>query len=89
MCVFQCESDYVVERPCEGDLGRQPYAKRECALLYSDVFAPCHNVVSVTQVTHILAHTNNPECVTECSRREVILPATGESGLVRGYGNDY
>ncbi|XP_035498921.2 otogelin-like protein isoform X1 [Scophthalmus maximus] len=43
----QCESDYVVERPCEGDLGRQPYAKRECALLYSDVFAPCHNVVDV------------------------------------------
>uniref|UniRef100_A0A667Z3U8 Otogelin like n=1 Tax=Myripristis murdjan TaxID=586833 RepID=A0A667Z3U8_9TELE len=43
----QCESDYVVKRPCEGDLGRQPYAKRECALLYSDVFAPCHNVVDV------------------------------------------
>ncbi|XP_060891259.1 otogelin-like protein [Labrus mixtus] len=43
----QCESDYVIERPCEGDLGRQPYAKRECALLYSDVFAPCHNVVDV------------------------------------------
>ncbi|TNN34731.1 Otogelin-like protein [Liparis tanakae] len=40
----QCESEYVVERPCEGDLGRQPYAKRECALLYTDVFAPCHNV---------------------------------------------
>uniref|UniRef100_A0A3Q3ASD0 Otogelin-like n=1 Tax=Kryptolebias marmoratus TaxID=37003 RepID=A0A3Q3ASD0_KRYMA len=43
----QCESDYILERPCEGDLGRQPYAKRECALLYSDVFAPCHNVVDV------------------------------------------
>ncbi|XP_056138191.1 otogelin-like protein [Lampris incognitus] len=43
----QCESDYVVKRPCEGDLGRQPYAKRECALLYSDIFAPCHNVVDV------------------------------------------
>ncbi|XP_075894113.1 otogelin-like protein [Nelusetta ayraudi] len=43
----QCESDYVLVRPCEGDLGRQPYAKRECALLYSDVFAPCHNVVDV------------------------------------------
>ncbi|XP_015239499.1 PREDICTED: otogelin-like protein isoform X3 [Cyprinodon variegatus] len=43
----QCESDYIVERPCERDLGRQPYAKRECALLYSDVFAPCHNVVDV------------------------------------------
>ncbi|XP_061898588.1 otogelin-like protein isoform X4 [Entelurus aequoreus] len=43
----QCQSDYVVERPCEADLGRQPYAKRECAHLYSDVFAPCHNVVDV------------------------------------------
>uniref|UniRef100_A0A8C9TD73 Otogelin like n=1 Tax=Scleropages formosus TaxID=113540 RepID=A0A8C9TD73_SCLFO len=44
----QCESDFVVQRPCEGDLNRQPYAKRECALLYSDVFSPCHNVVDVT-----------------------------------------
>uniref|UniRef100_A0AAR2L9B6 Otogelin-like n=1 Tax=Pygocentrus nattereri TaxID=42514 RepID=A0AAR2L9B6_PYGNA len=44
----QCESDFVVRRPCEGDLSRQPYAKRECGLLYSDVFAPCHNVVDVT-----------------------------------------
>ncbi|XP_072291333.1 otogelin-like protein isoform X2 [Eucyclogobius newberryi] len=43
----QCDSDYVLARPCEGDLARQPYAKRECALLYSDVFAPCHNVVDV------------------------------------------
>ncbi|XP_077424251.1 otogelin-like protein isoform X1 [Vanacampus margaritifer] len=43
----QCQSDYVVERPCEADLGRQPYAKRECALLYSEVFASCHSVVDV------------------------------------------
>uniref|UniRef100_A0A8C1LYF2 Otogelin-like n=1 Tax=Cyprinus carpio TaxID=7962 RepID=A0A8C1LYF2_CYPCA len=46
--VGQCESDFVVRRLCEGDLSRQPYAKRECGLLYSDVFAPCHNVVDVT-----------------------------------------
>nr|XP_055029604.1 otogelin-like protein isoform X1 [Misgurnus anguillicaudatus] len=46
--VGQCESDFVVRRPCEGDLSRQPYAKRECGLLYSDIFAPCHNVVDVT-----------------------------------------
>ncbi|MGH0140233.1 UNVERIFIED_CONTAM: hypothetical protein FKN15_070894 [Acipenser sinensis] len=44
----QCESDYVVKRLCEGDLIRQPYAKRECAILYSDAFASCHNVVDVT-----------------------------------------
>ncbi|XP_028823261.1 otogelin-like protein isoform X3 [Denticeps clupeoides] len=44
----QCVSEFVVKRPCEGDLSRQPYAKRECGLLYSDVFAPCHNVVDVT-----------------------------------------
>lgn len=42
----------MLVRPCEGDLGRQPYAKRECALLYSDVFAPCHNVVSLTAHMH-------------------------------------
>lgn len=57
VCVFKCQSDYVVEPPCEGDLGRQPYAKRECALLYSDVFAPCHNLVSVIELTHIFTHT--------------------------------
>ncbi|KAK6320140.1 hypothetical protein J4Q44_G00092470 [Coregonus suidteri] len=60
----QCESDYVVKRACEGDLGRQPYAKRECALLYSDVFTPCHNVVST--------HTHTGEnCLTDtcnCNR---------------------
>nr|XP_015208412.1 PREDICTED: otogelin-like protein [Lepisosteus oculatus] len=44
----QCASEFVVKRPCEGDLSRQPYAKRECAVLYSDVFAACHNVVDVT-----------------------------------------
>lgn len=58
-CLLQCESDYVLVRPCEGDLGRQPYAKRECALLYSDVFAPCHNVVSLITVTHVLTHMHN------------------------------
>ncbi|KAF5892797.1 otogelin-like protein, partial [Clarias magur] len=44
----QCESDFIVSRPCEADLSRQPYAKRECGLLYSDVFGSCHNVVDVT-----------------------------------------
>uniref|UniRef100_A0A8C4SCC6 Otogelin like n=1 Tax=Erpetoichthys calabaricus TaxID=27687 RepID=A0A8C4SCC6_ERPCA len=39
---------FLLKRPCEGDLIRQPYAKRECAILYSDVFTPCHNVVDVT-----------------------------------------
>ncbi|XP_029615421.1 otogelin-like protein [Salmo trutta] len=56
----QCESDYVVKRACEGDLGRQPYAKRECALLYSDVFTPCHNVVDVSWFyTNCLTDTCN------------------------------
>ncbi|KAK3549020.1 hypothetical protein QTP70_025092 [Hemibagrus guttatus] len=44
----KCESDFIVRRPCEADLSRQPYAKRECGLLYSDIFASCHNVVDVT-----------------------------------------
>ncbi|TSL75303.1 Otogelin-like protein [Bagarius yarrelli] len=44
----QCESDFIVHRPCEADLSRQPYAKRECGLLYSDVFASCHNVNCLT-----------------------------------------
>ena len=44
-------------------MGRQPYAKRECALLYSDVFAPCHNVVSIffsCLKTHSHTHTHAP-----------------------------
>ncbi|GCC22474.1 hypothetical protein chiPu_0000862 [Chiloscyllium punctatum] len=44
----QCVSRNGITRPCEADLIRQPFAKRECAILYSDVFAPCHNVVDVT-----------------------------------------
>ncbi|XP_069758400.1 otogelin-like protein [Narcine bancroftii] len=44
----QCVSQGDITRPCEADLNRQPYAKRECAILYSEVFAPCHNVVDVT-----------------------------------------
>ncbi|KAG2460312.1 OTOGL protein, partial [Polypterus senegalus] len=55
----QCESDYVVKRPCEGDLIRQPYAKRECAILYSDVFTPCHNVVRLPVVSFESAERPN------------------------------
>ncbi|XP_067906151.1 otogelin-like protein [Heterodontus francisci] len=44
----QCVSRNGISRPCEADLIRQPFAKRECAILYSEVFAPCHNVVDVT-----------------------------------------
>lgn len=69
VCVLKCQSDYVVEPPCEGDLGRQPYAKRECALLYSDVFAPCHNLVSVIELTHIHTQTSTQ---AECICRKVL-----------------
>ncbi|XP_032894112.1 otogelin-like protein isoform X1 [Amblyraja radiata] len=44
----QCVSRNGITRPCEADLIRQPFAKRECAILYSEVFAPCHNAVDVT-----------------------------------------
>uniref|UniRef100_A0A4W3ISK9 Otogelin like n=1 Tax=Callorhinchus milii TaxID=7868 RepID=A0A4W3ISK9_CALMI len=44
----QCVSRDDITRPCEADLIRQPFAKRECAILFSEVFAPCHNVVDVT-----------------------------------------
>ncbi|MEQ2304843.1 hypothetical protein AMECASPLE_031551 [Ameca splendens] len=81
----QCESDYIVERPCERDLGRQPYAKRECALLYSDVFAPCHNVVSATKLD--TQSPTNTFIQSKCCHGKVILLLTGEKGLERGYGN--
>lgn len=42
----QCETPSELFKPCEAHQNKFPYAKKECAILYSDVFAPCRNVVN-------------------------------------------
>uniref|UniRef100_A0A8I3RW39 Otogelin like n=2 Tax=Canis lupus familiaris TaxID=9615 RepID=A0A8I3RW39_CANLF len=44
----QCETPSELFKPCEAHQNKFPYAKRECSILYSDVFAPCRNVIDVT-----------------------------------------
>ncbi|KAL1775248.1 otogelin [Sigmodon hispidus] len=44
----QCEDPVEALKPCEAHQNKFPYAKRECSILYSDVFAPCRNVIDVT-----------------------------------------
>lgn len=42
----QCEPPSELFKPCEAHQNKFPYAKKECSILYSDVFAPCRNVVN-------------------------------------------
>ncbi|MEJ1277194.1 otogelin-like [Cricetulus griseus] len=44
----QCEDPIEALKPCEAHQNKFPYAKKECSILYSDVFAPCRNVIDVT-----------------------------------------
>ncbi|KAF7248534.1 Otogelin-like protein, partial [Varanus komodoensis] len=42
--IGQCTSPNETIKPCEVHQSKFPYAKKECSILYSDVFAPCRNV---------------------------------------------
>ncbi|CAH7332136.1 Otogl [Phodopus roborovskii] len=44
----QCEDPVEALKPCEAHQSKFPYAKKECSILYTDVFAPCRNVIDVT-----------------------------------------
>ncbi|XP_073940124.1 otogelin-like protein isoform X9 [Castor canadensis] len=44
----QCADTVEIMKPCEAHQNKFPYAKKECSILYSDVFAPCRNVIDVT-----------------------------------------
>uniref|UniRef100_G3RGH6 Otogelin like n=1 Tax=Gorilla gorilla gorilla TaxID=9595 RepID=G3RGH6_GORGO len=44
----QCESPDETIKPCEAHQNKFPYAKKECSILYSDIFASCRNVIDVT-----------------------------------------
>ncbi|KFO77774.1 Otogelin-like, partial [Cuculus canorus] len=57
----QCKSPNETLRPCEVHQKTFPYAKKECSILYSDVFAPCRNVIDVTSFVKN-CHTDTCNC---------------------------
>ncbi|NXD81247.1 OTOGL protein, partial [Halcyon senegalensis] len=57
----QCKSPNETLRPCEVHQSKFPYAKKECSILYSDVFAPCRNVIDVTSFIKN-CHTDTCNC---------------------------
>ncbi|KAM9311608.1 otogelin-like protein [Gastrophryne carolinensis] len=59
--IGQCKSYNETMRPCEVHQSKFPYAKKECSILYSDVFAPCRNVIDVTSFIKN-CHTDTCNC---------------------------
>uniref|UniRef100_A0A8B9QYJ9 Otogelin-like protein n=1 Tax=Anas platyrhynchos TaxID=8839 RepID=A0A8B9QYJ9_ANAPL len=57
----QCKSPNETLRPCEVHQSKFPYAKKECSILYSDVFTPCRNVIDVTSFVKN-CHTDTCNC---------------------------
>ncbi|XP_054668775.1 otogelin-like protein [Grus americana] len=57
----QCKSPNETLRPCEIHQSKFPYAKKECSILYSDIFAPCRNVIDVTSFVKN-CHTDTCNC---------------------------
>ncbi|XP_073507696.1 otogelin-like protein [Phyllobates terribilis] len=59
--IGQCKGSNETMRPCEVHQSKFPYAKKECSILYSDVFAPCRNVIDVTSFVKN-CHTDTCNC---------------------------
>ncbi|XP_042323917.1 LOW QUALITY PROTEIN: otogelin-like protein [Sceloporus undulatus] len=59
--IGQCASPNETIKPCEVHQSKFPYAKKECSVLYSDVFAPCRNVIDVTSFVKN-CHTDTCNC---------------------------
>uniref|UniRef100_G1KPN8 Otogelin like n=1 Tax=Anolis carolinensis TaxID=28377 RepID=G1KPN8_ANOCA len=59
--IGQCASPNETIKLCEVHQSKFPYAKKECSLLYSDVFAPCRNVIDVTSFVKN-CHTDTCNC---------------------------
>ncbi|XP_071406186.1 otogelin-like protein [Pithys albifrons albifrons] len=57
----QCKSPNETLRPCDVHQSKFPYAKKECSVLYSDVFAPCRNMIDVTSFIKN-CHTDTCNC---------------------------
>ncbi|KAM4676018.1 otogelin-like protein [Discoglossus pictus] len=59
--IGQCKGSNETVRPCEVHQNKFPYAKKECSILYSDVFAACRNVIDVTSFVKN-CHTDTCNC---------------------------
>ncbi|XP_061495635.1 otogelin-like protein [Rhineura floridana] len=59
--IGECASPNETIKPCEVHQSKFPYAKKECSILYSDVFAPCRNVIDVTSFVKN-CHTDTCNC---------------------------
>ncbi|KAM4748838.1 otogelin-like protein [Rhinophrynus dorsalis] len=59
--IGQCKGSNETTRPCEVHQNKFPYAKKECSILYSDVFAACRNVIDVTSFVKN-CHTDTCNC---------------------------
>nr|XP_060635515.1 otogelin-like protein [Anolis sagrei ordinatus] len=59
--IGRCASPNETIKPCEVHQSKFPYAKKECSVLYSDVFAPCRNVIDVTSFVKN-CHTDTCNC---------------------------
>ncbi|XP_069620534.1 otogelin-like protein [Ranitomeya imitator] len=59
--IGQCKSSNETMRPCEVHQSKFPYAKKECSILYSDVFSPCRSVIDVTSFVKN-CHTDTCNC---------------------------
>uniref|UniRef100_A0A7M4E6M8 Otogelin like n=1 Tax=Crocodylus porosus TaxID=8502 RepID=A0A7M4E6M8_CROPO len=59
--IGQCKTPNETIKPCEVHQSKFPYAKKECSVLYSDVFAPCRNVIDVTSFVKN-CHTDTCNC---------------------------
>uniref|UniRef100_A0A670YLF4 Otogelin like n=1 Tax=Pseudonaja textilis TaxID=8673 RepID=A0A670YLF4_PSETE len=59
--IGQCASPNETNKQCEVHQSKFPYAKKECSVLYSDVFASCRNVIDVTSFVKN-CHTDTCNC---------------------------
>ncbi|XP_032077067.1 otogelin-like protein [Thamnophis elegans] len=59
--IGQCASPNETNKQCEVHQSKFPYAKKECSILYSDIFASCRNVIDVTSFVKN-CHTDTCNC---------------------------
>ncbi|TKC43524.1 hypothetical protein EI555_011021, partial [Monodon monoceros] len=88
----QCEPPSELFKPCEAHQNKFPYAKKECSILYSDVFAPCRNVIDVTSFAkNCHEDTCNCNLALDCDyyneglgEGPYMLASYGQTGLILG-----
>ncbi|XP_039218871.1 otogelin-like protein [Crotalus tigris] len=59
--IGQCASPNETNKQCEVHQSKFPYAKKECSVLYSDIFASCRTVIDVTSFVKN-CHTDTCNC---------------------------